>query len=185
MTNAGRHRDHLVWVYGSLLCTPTLMAALAPRLDEPTTSVQVVTGWRRSWNCLSSKTFLTTAGERVRRIVAGLEPAPEAATHGVLLHVGERDMALLRRREAAYDEVDVTACLDDAPGRVITFVPKPARVRTAAHRDLPLVVEREYYDTCLRGATAYRLDHAAAELRATLDVRLAEVAGGVRFSDPA
>jgi hypothetical protein len=172
-------RGTSVWVYGSLMSARSVMASL------PTPWVlgiqrQTVTGWRRSWNCLSARTFEVGSGMRVRRVVAGLVPAPGHTTEGVLLHIGDRGMPALRRREEAYDETTITEYVRQPAGPVVTFIPKRSRDRALTTGGLPLIVERRYFQTCVQGAREHGLGAAVVELTTSLDLELADAAGGAR-----
>lgn len=176
--------EHLVWVYGSLMSTGCIRDALQPREVLPGRERQAVTGWRRSWSCLSAKTFRTASGVRVRRVVAGLEPAPGHTTEGILLHLDDQGMARIRQRELAYDETDITEHVQQPPGKVVTFIPKRARNRALATSDLPLLVERSYFESCIRGAAEHGLGAVVEELESALDLDLADAAGDIVWKPP-
>jgi hypothetical protein len=174
----------LLWVYGSLMDQRSVLRTLVHRDEPVATSTQRVTGWRRAWNCLSSKTFLDASGARVRRVVMGIEAAPGVSCHGVLLDLGDGDLGPIRVREQAYEEFDITAFVEAPARRVITFVPRPERLRSGVAAGMPLVVERRYFDSCVQGAVDHRLPGVADEMRATLDLPLADPAGEVRLVPP-
>jgi len=157
-----------VFVYGSLLHEPSLMATLAHRGAPPLSRRFVLDGWARAWDVVSARTFALAAdptGAIHRRLVLGIVPAPGSACEGVVLDLTEADVAALAPREAAYDLVSVAA--DDA-GQIETFVPRPERVRGAAPVAEPLVVEAAYLEACRAGTDAHDLLDAAAELDRTL-----------------
>jgi hypothetical protein len=176
-------RTVFVWAYGSLMSSASVAATLGP-LPIPAGEPMHVTGWRRSWNCISSKTFLTDDGVRRRRVVVGIEPAAGHSCEGVLLRVDDEGFDRLRRRELAYDAVDLTDHVEPVGGQVLVFVPRPERVRGLVTVAEPLVVERAYFESCLAGALEHDLHGAAAELRSTLDLDLADPAGDVRLDHP-
>jgi hypothetical protein len=183
-TSGSEKLDNLLWVYGSLMSVDSVLATLAPRRVVPHIEPLTVSGWRRTWNCLSAKTFQDTTGRRVRRVVLGLEPEQAEQTRGVLLQLDEDDMAKIRARERAYDEVDITAHVERPPGRVVTFVPRSDRNRHLVAADLPLVVERAYYVTCRTGAQEHGLTDALRELEVTCDLELVDAASDIRYSPP-
>ena len=164
-----------VWVYGSLLSVDSLRTTLAPGARPRSMEPLTVTGWRRSWSCLSRRTFLDASGQRVRRVVLGIDPAEGATTDGVVLDLGADDLGRLRMRERAYDEIDL--------GGVTTFVPRPEHHRDRTDPGYPLVIERAYFETCVRGAREHGLDGVADELERTADLPLVEPAGGVRIDE--
>ena len=53
-----------------------------------------------------------------------------------------------------------------------------------AFSDLPLVVERSYFETCIRGAEEHDISAAAEELRHCLDLELADAVGDIRMQAP-
>lgn len=166
MDRAAEHRS--VFVYGSLLHRPSLMATLAHRSDPPASQPFVLPGWERAWNVVSARTFHLAddpTGPLVRRIVLGLRPAPAARCEGLLLELTDADLAALAPREAAYELTPVGGGGDEA---VWTFVPRPERMVGAAPSSEPLVVEQAYLDTCRTGASTHGLRLAAAEIPATL-----------------
>jgi hypothetical protein len=168
-----------VWAYGSLMDPESLASTLASPVDADAMRPVTLEGWRRSWNCVSVKTFLREDCVRVRRVVLGIERDPGARCSGVLIPVTGEDLARLRRREAAYHQVDVSAAASFPPGTVTTFVPEPTRTRPVVTLPDPLVVEHGYLDQCLSGADFFGLDDAAHEIRAALDLDVVPVAGGV------
>ena len=169
--------DHLVFVYGSLMDPSARRQALAHRTSSPMVEPLVVPGWERTWSCLSSRTFEIVdapEGRRFRRLVLGIRPRAGASCEGLVLHVDDRDLVALRRREAAYDLTDLSPAAPDAP-RLVTFVPKPERTDGLVEVPEPLVVERAYLDRCRAGARHHHLAAAAEELERSLgDLRVAD-----------
>ncbi|MCB0971611.1 MAG: gamma-glutamylcyclotransferase [Acidimicrobiales bacterium] len=170
--------DHLVFVYGSLMDPAARRETLAHRTSSPAVEPLVVEGWERAWNCLSARTFEVVGapeGQRFRRLVLGIRPRAGARCEGLVLRVDDRDLAALRRREAAYALTDLSPA---APGgeRVVGFVPRPQRTDGLVEVDEPLVVERAYLDRCRSGARRHHLAEAAEELERAL--------GRLRVVDP-
>jgi hypothetical protein len=154
---------HRVFVYGSLLHEPSLMATLAHRADAPPAAPFDLIGWERAWCVVSARTFARAddpTGIVHRRLVLGIRPAPGATCTGVVLELGAADLQALATREAAYELTDL--------GPVSAFVPRPDRVLGTSCPAEPLVVEQAYLDECRAGIAAHGLAGASVELDRSL-----------------
>lgn len=159
-----------VFVYGSLLHEPSLMATLAHRSGHPPSTTFLLRDWARAWNVVSARTFALAddpTGAIHRRLVLGIVPAPGSVCEGVVLDLTEADLAALAPREAAYDLVEVDAATDDH-GATWTFVPRPERRLGATRVHEPVVIEAAYLDACRAGIVRHGLVDAATELDRTL-----------------
>jgi gamma-glutamylcyclotransferase (GGCT)/AIG2-like uncharacterized protein YtfP len=124
--------------------------------------VAVLHGHRRVWGVAMDnrvvipdyKIFETPDGRRPAVDVTFLDlvPDPAGAVNGALLEVDEAALAVLDRRERQYERVDVTAHLEDPPGRVWTYVGR-AEGRARVREGRP-VVQRAYVELVERGFRA-------------------------------
>lgn len=100
------------------------------------------------------------------------------------MRLSDSELDLVREREQAYDEVDVTDAIEDAPDRVVTFVPKTQHRRDLVGPEFPLVVHRSYLDDCLRGAAEHALARAVLELLECLDLQVVELGAVYELQPP-
>ncbi len=119
-------------------------------------------GWRRTWGVAMDNTIdlpgyksyrLRSDGSRPAVFVAfaDIEPDEAGVVTGVCMPVDRDDLPALDDRERNYDRIDVTAAIDDPPGRVWAYRGSDAgraRLREAQSTGCA-VVSRDYLDGVL------------------------------------
>jgi hypothetical protein len=128
-------------------------------------------GQRRSWGVAMDnrvdipgyKSYrLRVDGSRPEVFVAflDLEPDEQATTDGVLVAVDAVALAILDARERNYARIDVTARVDDAPGRIWAYrgsVHGRARLQQGM-LESTAVVDRAYLVAVRAGLAAHAID---------------------------
>lgn len=128
-------------------------------------------GHRRVWGVAMDNRVAIAGYKRYRRPRDGSHPPvhvafldlvaePGAVTAGVLLAVDAARLEALDRRERNYERIDVTAAVDDPPGRVWTYRgATPARERLrAGRRAASAVIVRSYLDAVRAGLAAHAVE---------------------------
>lgn len=144
--------------YGSLVSPMSFGATLRRDLRAGVDMVEAeIVDYGRRWNygVMHTPGWTDEAdGPKRWTIVAlGVVPSAGESINGVVVRVGDDELARLDHRERNYDRVDVTGLATvraevriDAP--IVTYVPRPeARERYAAARDRgEAAIEQRYWD---------------------------------------
>ena len=131
--------DCHVFGYGSLI-NPASVNRTLGRAEPPSDMrVAELSGYQRCWQLLVARRFTDDPpGVLTPCIVLDIVRHDGAAMNGVLVPVSRAELALLSRREAKYDRVDVTDHITPTPDRTVyTYIGRPQHTRPPADAAIP------------------------------------------------
>lgn len=173
-----------IFGYGSLVSSASVSRTLQRQVDARHMPLALLHGYARDWEIRVPIIF--DDGIACNGQFLDISPQPDASVNGVLIPVSDQELAMLTRREAQYDAVEVGDRIQSAvapAARVIAF-----RGRAEFRRDTPQVPSfrprsyRSLVETAVRSRGA---DFLAQFHSLTKPAAVNEYQGGYRFADPA
>jgi hypothetical protein len=136
-----------IFGYGSLLCIDSLQSTAPEAHIE---KISELKGYKRVFNLASQYRINEKTG--IPSCVLNIEPDESSVIRGVIIHINDEHIDLLREREKGYDELVITP---EENMVAITFKAKFFRPYTYQYGD---PVQNEYLDICLEAAKRLEIE---------------------------
>lgn len=182
--NDWKRGEMFVFGYGSLFDPASASQTLGRAISDDDLVDAVLLDYRRDWGIYIPVVFDET--DEVDAQFLDIQTAQGHYTNGALLHVSDRELAILVGREAQYDLIDITDRTISAAagsGQVMTFRGQEAFRAPSATREtvVPLRYRQRIDNAIARRGERFAQSFNASTLAATAPDR----EGPYRFADPA
>ena len=114
--------DEFLFGYGSLISLESAGRTMGRWPDPGEITLTRLRGFRRRWSFVTDSVLTQDPSVRLRSVFLDLVEDAGAASNGTLLRVSPAEWDRLDRRELGYERIEVSAGIENAAGRVFTYV---------------------------------------------------------------